>query len=67
MSVSITELIRQATPEDNPSRKKTIQLTLDYYGCQLEYKRKTSQIAVPRASNRCQQSLERVSGLFFEK
>ena len=69
MSVSITELIWQAKNRGESTRGifVVVELTTDYNGWQWEYKRNTSQIAVPRAFTRCQQSLEGVSGLFFEK
>jgi hypothetical protein len=66
MSVTITELILQAKTRGQSIQKKN-SAHPDYYGCQWKYKRNTSQIAVPRASTRCQQYLEIVSDLVFEK
>jgi hypothetical protein len=47
------------TPRTNHPKIIIIQLTT--------VSKTSSQIAVPTASTRCQQSLERVSGLFLEK
>ena len=64
MSVSITELMWQAKP-----RGQTIPTFFSlplFNGCHFYYKAKSSQTAVPGASTRCQQTLERVSFWFLE-
>ena len=67
MSVSITVLIWQAKTLGQTIFPKKCQPTTVSNRCHVHYEAKTSQIAVLMASTRCQQSLERVSSLFFEK
>ena len=67
MSVRITELKWQGKPRGQAIPKNKIQPTTVINGCHFYYKVKSSQIAVPRASTRCQQSLERVSCWLLEK
>ena len=63
LSVSIW----QVKPRGQTIQKKKIQPSTVSNGFHVYYEAKSSQIAVPRASTRCQQSLERVSGWFLEK
>ena len=68
MSVSITELIWQVK-----TRGKSIQevrfflCELFSIECLMTMLCVSAQIAVPMASTRCQQSLDMLSGLYFEK
>jgi hypothetical protein len=55
---------------ENPRRinpEFVFEVTAHSNACLWEIQRNTSQIAVPMGSTRCQQSLERLSGLFYEK
>ena len=65
---NVCEYNRTDMAAENPRRIHPdlffVELTAHYNGCLWENQRNTSQISVPRASTRCQQSLERVSGLF---
>ena len=55
------------TPKTNHKKILQIQPTTVSNGFHVYYEAKSSQIAVPMASTRCQPSLERVLGWFLEK
>jgi hypothetical protein len=68
MSVGITELIWQAKILSKIHLEFSFLEVTDFFNaCLWDIQIDRTQIAVPLASTRCQQSLERVSCLFFEK
>ena len=67
MSVSKTELIGQAETRGESIRKKNVEVTGHFNASLCDIQKNPSQIVVPMASTRCQQSLDRGSGLFLEK